>query len=168
MNSLNGNGNKVSQTCFPKYVYSTVEIYVDSIESWCLEVDITKSLPDTISVILVLIHEVRHILGILLSNDVTSIHFPYYKYDKTDLGKDDISSVQNFYRYCTSTTSICFISTTPFLHTTETTVPFLVGLDLCYLNNLKTYLVINQQLYILREKNSTYTSILFINSIINT
>lgn len=44
-----------------------------------------------------------------------------------------------------------YVSSTPFAYETQSTV-LLVDLELCNLNNLKSFLVISQQLYIFDEQ----------------
>lgn len=138
---FDGIGGILGHSDFPRSDNSLIEIHIDSDENWYIGTDDNTPENQT-NLYAVLIHEIGHALGIAHSNDRNSIMFAFYSGDKLELGNDDINAIQSLYGSPT-------VNNQP---TTSPIKPNPLEPELCELNNVETFLIVNQIMYIFYEK----------------
>ncbi|XP_057654728.1 matrix metalloproteinase-2-like [Diorhabda carinulata] len=94
--TFDGPGKVLAHAYFPKG-NSSIELHIDADEKWDLSLDGSSS-EDQTSLLMVLIHEIGHILGITHSDIETAIMYPWYQFNiAPKLDEDDKMALEALY-----------------------------------------------------------------------
>ncbi|XP_057666778.1 matrix metalloproteinase-2-like [Diorhabda carinulata] len=94
--TFDGPGKVLAHAYFPKG-NSCIELHIDADEKWDLSLDGSSS-EDQTSLLMVLIHEIGHILGIAHSDIETAIMYPWYQFNiAPKLDEDDKMALEALY-----------------------------------------------------------------------
>lgn len=151
--SFDGRGVVLGHAYFPSRENIT-EIHIDLDEDWYLGLD---SAPvGRTSLISVLIHEIGHSLGLQHSDNPNATMYAWYNNDhQTDLNQDDKFAIQYLYGPPSEPTvkPVTLKPTTRKTVTQKSVIQTeLNSPELCNIDNIKTFLIINQRMYIVHDK----------------
>ena len=155
---LDGRGGILAHAYYPPAYYppdspnNTSDIHMDYYESWNYT-NVTKIPDDQTSFLQVLTHEIGHALGLSHSLEKDSNMYPFYTSRSDgdgkpfDLRNDNISGIQHLYGKPSGTTSSSSTSTTTMMTMTNTKPnrDKASGTDLCRLQNVNQFLIINKR-----------------------
>lgn len=160
---FDGKGMILGHSYYPTSPESDIEIHIDVDEDWSYARN--NSDRDKHNFYSVILHEIGHALGFEHSSNKDSIMYAFYNENLSTLNTDDIDAVQHAYGKpppppppSTTTEQTHLSSTTPTSSssssspTVSTESEDLNSIDLCRLNNLQHFSIINNRLYIMHER----------------
>nr|XP_022910803.1 matrilysin-like [Onthophagus taurus] len=163
-----GMGGILAHADYPDINKNTVEIHLDKDENWDLT---TTTLSGKTNLLLVLVHEIGHALGLDHNNEFDSIMFPSYGFlhiENFTLSQNDIHAIQKIYGNSTYTHKVSTTTTskpTPKIETTtlkstskiettshETIAPFTLS-HICDIDDkFSGFLIYKKIIYILYKQ----------------